>query len=67
MSIFGSSTCDKCGKKSYVLHTSVFDVYLMICTECYEKERNDPDFKNAVIALKDANDKNERFKGIRGK
>lgn len=61
------TTCDKCGKKTAVVQTSVFDVYMMICPECYDEERNDLDFKKAVNALKDANDKNERFTGIRGK
>lgn len=57
MSGLFNTKCDKCGKKSSVLETSVFDVNMMICPDCYEKERKEPGFDDAKIALRKYNEK----------
>lgn len=56
---FKNGVCERCHKHNTSFRMSMFNTQ-MICSECVEKERNHPLYKNAVET-----ERNEYLKGNR--
>jgi len=57
-------TCDRCGKETYILIISIFNIQ-MICHDCEKLEKEHPDYDKAMTAeISQLKDGNYDFEGI---